>query len=158
MVRAVDVSYKLLQLASERGLQLSNLQLQKLLYIAHGYLLAWKNKPMFDDDISAWKYGPVIHGVYEQFREYGASKIPVGEIESGIDDAEVLQALEGTLNLYGDRDAMDLVNLTHQPNTPWYQIYEVQDGKRDQFARIPNDMIKDHYRKVISSPDSVAGL
>ncbi|WP_051219059.1 Panacea domain-containing protein [Oceanobacter kriegii] len=158
MYRAVDVAYKMLELAQQRQLALSNLQLQKLLYIAHGYLLAWKNKPMFKDDISAWKYGPVILGVYNQFREFGAEKIPVGAVEAGVDDHDVIEALEGTLKLYGDRDPMDLVNLTHQPNTPWYCVYEEEDGKRDLFARIPNDMIKDHYRKVISCPDNVSGL
>lgn len=41
---AVAIAYRMLQVANEKNLQLSNLQLQKLVYIAYGYLLGWKEK------------------------------------------------------------------------------------------------------------------
>lgn len=158
MYRAVDVAYKMLQLADEQGKSLSNLQLQKLLYIAHGYLLAWKNKPLFMDEVSAWKYGPVIHSVYNQFKEYGAAKIPVGPVESGVENDDVIQTLEGTLKLYGDWEAMDLVSITHQPKTPWHEVWEIGGGNQQLFSEIPENLIKDHYRRVISDPKAVQGL
>jgi uncharacterized phage-associated protein len=158
MYRAVDVAYKMLEIAKGSGIELSNLQLQKLLYIAHGYLLAWKNKPMFSDEISAWKYGPVIHSVYNEFKSYGAEKIPVGPVESGVTDDDVIQTLSGILKLYGDRDAMALVTLTHQPKTPWHKVWEIDGGRQQLFAQIPDELIKDHYRRVITDPKAVAGL
>lgn len=161
MYRAVDVAYKMLQDAKVKRLELSNLQLQKLLYIAHGYLLAWKNKPLFNDEISAWKYGPVIHSVYTQFKDHGSRKIPVDaidEIETGVNDEDIKAALDGVLTLYGDRNAMELVNITHQKNTPWDKIWNAEGGSKQLFAEIPNDLIKDHYRKVIENPSAVSGL
>lgn len=35
-------------------------RLHKLLYYVQGYHLAWRGCPAFDDDIEAWKKGPVV--------------------------------------------------------------------------------------------------
>lgn len=161
MHSAVDVAYRMLQLAKEKDILLSNLQLQKLVYIAHGYLLAWKEKPLFDDEVSAWKYGPVIHEVYNQFKNYGADKINVENVELvavGFHDDDIDETLNGVLDLYGKHDAVTLVNLTHAEKTPWDKIWNKENGKRQLFTEIPTQLIKNHYRQVISDPAQVSGL
>ena len=55
--------------------QLSNLKIQKLLYYAQGCSLASLNDPLFDDELVAWKLGPVVEAVYEKFQNYGRSGI-----------------------------------------------------------------------------------
>ncbi|EGQ8476337.1 DUF4065 domain-containing protein [Vibrio cholerae] len=162
MHNALDVAYKILQLAKEKGITLSNLQLQKLVYIAHGYMLGWKSKPLVSDDIQAWKYGPVIHSIYGQFKEYGSNKIPVDGIENVSISEEFTEdeitCMKGILDLYAHRTAESLITITHQENTPWDEIWNKQNGKSLLFARIPNQVIQDHYRKVVTAPSSVSGL
>lgn len=161
MPSAVDVAYRMLQLAKTKELQLSNLQLQKLVYIAHGYLLAWKEKPLFAEEVSAWKYGPVIHEVYNQFKDYGADKINIDNIDLvavGFQDDDIDETINGVLDLYGKHDAVTLVNLTHAEKTPWDKIWNQQQGNQQLFAEIPTELIKNHYRKVISDPAQVSGL
>ena len=55
---ARSIASYLLNRAADRGLDA--LQVMKLTYIAHGFALASLNKVLIDDDVEAWKYGPVI--------------------------------------------------------------------------------------------------
>jgi uncharacterized phage-associated protein len=151
----------MLQLAKGKGVELSNLQLQKLVYIAHGYLLGWKGRPLVKDPIQAWRYGPVIEEVYHHFKESGRNKVPTDGIDAlefdPIFDPDEEKCLSGVLELYGRDTPESLISITHQDDTPWDKIWNTI-GKRQLFAEIPNDLIKDHYREVISSPKSVNGL
>lgn len=162
MYSAIDVAYKLLQLAKEKDLQLSNLQLQKLVYIAHGYMLGWKSTPLVNDEIQAWKYGPVIHSIYNQFKENGANKVPTEGIDNVTIDADFtadeIICLNGVLDLYANRTPESLITTTHQENTPWDEVWNKSGGKSSYFAKIPNELIKNHYRKVVTDPSSVSGL
>ncbi|EJL6289777.1 hypothetical protein NMR41_003522 [Vibrio cholerae] len=66
--------------------------------------------------------------------------------------------MKGILDLYAHRTAESLITITHQENTPWDEIWNKQNGKSLLFARIPNQVIQDHYRKVVTAPSSVSGL
>jgi uncharacterized phage-associated protein len=79
MKSAIDVANFLLFLKRHdpRGLELSNLKLQKLLYYSQGYNLALTSKPIFEEPIEAWKYGPVVKGIYHQFKVFGDLDIQV---------------------------------------------------------------------------------
>lgn len=159
---SVDVAYRLLQIAKEKDIQLSNLQLQKLIYIAHGYLLGWVGEPLIRDDVQAWKYGPVLPEVYKNFKDNGRSKVSTDGIENinfGSDFTENEETcLKGVLNLYGEDPAESLINITHQKNTPWDEIWNKKGGKDKLFAVIPDELIKNHYRKVVANPEGVDGL
>ena len=162
MYKATEVAWRMLKVAKGHEIQLSNLQLQKLVYIAHGYFLGWKNRPLVSEAVVAWKYGPVLDQVYHEFKSYQDRKIPNDKIEDiateldADDDANMV--IEGVLLLYGKIDAISLVNLTHQPETPWDEVWNVKGGSNKLSAEIPNDLIKNHFRKVINSPKSVKGL
>jgi uncharacterized phage-associated protein len=39
-----------------------------MLYYAQGWHLAFFDFPLFEDNIYAWKYGPVIHSVYHNYK------------------------------------------------------------------------------------------
>jgi uncharacterized phage-associated protein len=43
---------------------LTHLKIQKMLYFAQGWHLAYFDVPLFEDPIEAWKYGPVVRPVY----------------------------------------------------------------------------------------------
>lgn len=48
--------------------EINNLQLQKLLYYTQAAFLIKVNRPAFNDDIVAWKYGPVVEKVYQEYK------------------------------------------------------------------------------------------
>ena len=43
----------------------TNLKLQKLLYYAQGWYLAFFDEPLFDERIEAWLHGPVVPPIYQ---------------------------------------------------------------------------------------------
>lgn len=45
------------------------MKLQKLLYYVQGFHIAVFNRPLFNEDIEAWMYGPVVPAVYEYYQE-----------------------------------------------------------------------------------------
>ena len=45
------------------GELMTNMKLQKMLYYQQGFHLAYFDTPLFDDEIEAWMYGPVVKSV-----------------------------------------------------------------------------------------------
>lgn len=66
MYRAIDTAYYLLKVAGDKQLEITNLKLQKLIYIANGYMLAIHDAPLINEAPQAWKYGPVIHSICQR--------------------------------------------------------------------------------------------
>src|SRR5947209_3400405 len=64
-----------LDLAEAEAKSLTPMKLQKLVYYAHGWHLALTGRPLLDEEIQAWSFGPVIRSLYNEFREFGAEPI-----------------------------------------------------------------------------------
>lgn len=52
------------------------LKLQKLLYFGQAWLLAWTGEPLFRDTVHAWRHGPTVPAVWEEYRGHGSDPIP----------------------------------------------------------------------------------
>ncbi|WP_339780808.1 Panacea domain-containing protein [uncultured Thalassospira sp.] len=144
--------------ANSCGKQLTQMQLQKLVYIAHGWNLAINGSPLTEDTPQAWDYGPVYRDLWLALRSFGKSavneKIKIGQVGAGIfspnaDDeirANLLPAekriVDKVFDLYSDFHAYQLSAMTHKQGTPWYQIYEVEGKKK---GNIDAERIKQHF-------------
>jgi len=108
----------------ERGDTISNLKLQKLLYYLQGYWLVIFNKPLFEEDIEAWMYGPVVPSVYEYFKGYGSRAImpdDVSETEELSFDEDEGDLFVNVLEEYGQFSAVKLMEMTHS-ELPWKSV------------------------------------
>lgn len=128
------------------GWKLSNLQLQKILYIAH-MVYAGRNegsKLIDDDDFEAWSYGPVLPTVYRYVSSFGAR--PVGNIFRRVDDpgeGEETKIIQDAVRSLGGLPPFRLVSFTHRPGGAWDKNYfHGQMG-----IRIPHRDICDEYRE-----------
>ncbi|MDR1041446.1 MAG: DUF4065 domain-containing protein [Deltaproteobacteria bacterium] len=54
---------------------LTHLKIQKLLYYAQGWHMVYCDLPLFEDNIHAWKYGPVVETVYQLLKHRGKDEI-----------------------------------------------------------------------------------
>lgn len=124
---AVDIANEIIRVAHETGKSISNMKLQKLLYLAQGIHLAFKNDtPLFEDQIEAWKYGPVVPSVYHKFKIYFSGDIPANHPFAGDSitlDADQLKIIRRVVDLYGGLTAISLSNFTHLPDGPWFPVY-----------------------------------
>jgi len=133
----------------EEGKPLSNMQLQKLVYIANGFCLALLNKPLYYEETYAWTYGPLIKPLYSSLMSYGSSQvtspIPTNIYEDKIDSNEE-KIIDYVWSKYGDMTAYKLSDLTHQAGTPWEITW-----KNNDYGVIDNDLIAAYYKDLIES-------
>ena len=143
---------------------MTHMQLQKLIYIAHGWSLGSGHGALIDEQFEAWTFGPVVRKLYDSLRKYGANPIPRlidwgddtplngdGLSEPAHDQVDdfVRELLDWTLTAYGSHDAFKLSALTHERGTPWEQVYA--KGKNRPIA---NDSIKQYFGKLLrEEPD-----
>lgn len=125
------------------------MQLLKLVYIAHGYMLGRHGVPLISEPVEAWQYGPVVRSVYQSVRDFRSSPVlhvpfapPImfNPNEQGV--------IKDVARIYGRADGVTLSAATHQPGTPWSVTWNNQ-GKN---AVISNDMIEGFYRWLLSQP------
>ena len=119
MASVYDVASFFIEYAGEES-DVTNLKLQKLIYYAQGVHLARTGHTLFDEDILAWDYGPVVKEVYDKYKDNGANVIPA----CGIDLDDVLEEKEAETLIDVNREigkysAHYLVNKTHRNGTPW---------------------------------------
>lgn len=118
MTTAMDVArYFQAAIGSDAENDLTNLKLQKLCAYAQGLCLGLYDAPMFQEDMEAWKHGPVIPEVYEAYRQYGATPIASDGLSEEyarqpFTDAEKF-ILEAVKEWYGAYSASALRNRSH---------------------------------------------
>ena len=145
MYSAESVANAFLDLAKREGKSLTNMQLQKLVYLAHGYCLAQLNKPLFHNNIHAFQWGPVIPPLYKQIRHYGADPITgyIPTDEAPISpESEEMEIIREVWQYYGGFSGLELSDLTHRKGSPWSETW-----KNNPFGVISDDLIAKHYRK-----------
>lgn len=106
------------------GKAFSNLQIQKLLYLAQMFQLGQNDKPMFDEDFEAWKLGPVIPSVYQTAKIYGSR--PVGKLFTDRTfpaDSSERAMLEKVVRELPDKSPWKLVSITHWDKGAWAKNY-----------------------------------
>ncbi|HEN9508482.1 Panacea domain-containing protein [Acinetobacter baumannii] len=127
------------------------MQLLKLVYIAHGWMLGICNTPLIKEQVQAWKYGPVIPDLYQSVKKYGSNPIfdeKVGSFwESQTSDftADENAIIQYVVDSYGSIDGITLSQITHAPDTPWSATFN-HSGWGDV---IPTDLIANHYRLLL---------
>lgn len=119
--KVLDIANKLLKKADNSGNEelMSNMKLQKMLYYQQGFHLAYFGKPLFDEDIEAWMYGPVVPSVYEYYKTNGSKGI---EADKEREEMQLSKNEEALFNevyrVYGIYSATGLMNMTHN-EMPW---------------------------------------
>jgi uncharacterized phage-associated protein len=144
------IANKILDIRSENGGTLSIMQLIKLVYIADGWSLALRDKPLCRESAQAWQYGPVFRSVYNSFSGIGSRPVTGRAMVTGTeipisaefsDDEEKL--IRMVVSAYGKLSAFTLSNLTHQPNTPWSLARE-----RGLYSDLNDQEIIDHFNML----------
>lgn len=107
-------------------IKITNLSLNKLVYLAQVEALkADSSKPLFDDVIEAWAYGPVEPAVYHVFKDYRRATIPsyVVDLRGIAASSDEMGIIDATAGKYGFLTAFDLVDLTHREGGAWCNKY-----------------------------------
>lgn len=148
MYSSFDIARKILQLAKSEGLNVDTMKLLKLVYITHGWHLGFTNKPLINDEIQAWKYGPVIPVLYDVIKRFGAGNVDGELIDLYADkelDPETSEFVENIWHVYKEMSGLELSARTHKDGSAWAKTYE--EGILNMV--IDDEEIKQHYKSMI---------
>lgn len=125
------------------GWTLSNLQIQKLLYLAQMFHMGEnEGEPIFHDDFEAWKLGPVLPLVYQQAKIYGSKPVKSFFTKRRLPEGTARDILARTLAELPNHSPWKLVSITHWDGGAWAKHFE--DG--DRGITIPKGDILAEYR------------
>lgn len=131
MYTAREVSYRIIAESHAKEHLVSNLKLQKLLYLVQAYFLVELGYPCFREEIEAWDFGPVVPCVYHEFKQFGSASIYLPQdvreawTSSGNEEyvaASVCKEIEALVTVVGEYAPYSSTELTRLTlsQTPWY--------------------------------------
>ena len=101
-----QIANYLIRLSNKQNNRMSIMRVLKLAYMAHGWSLAIIDKPLINEYVQAWRYGPVIPSIYYSFRPQGIYDLKPTQFihESEIDDdtKELIPAVYDLYSHLGD--------------------------------------------------------
>lgn len=129
-----DVAEYVITYSEVKDYGISNLKLQKILYLIQAYSLIHTKKPCFSEDIEAWDFGPVIPEVYRKYKQFGSTDIQIRfrkleEVQKGF-EREDRKRIEEVVDRFADFSATDLTILT-QNQAPWNEAF----GRKEKVIR-----------------------
>ncbi len=155
---AREIANFFLDHADSRGVPMTIMSLLKLIYFAHGWHLARCGQPLVKSRFEAWQHGPVVRSVYECFQ--GAGDRPIQDRATRFDpltatslpadyelDAEERAFLRQIFDAYAHLHAFRLSDLTHEPGSPWDQLWNEAGGSTSPGMRITDESIRDHFMR-----------
>ena len=158
--KAVEIANEFLKMPNGLG-RLTQMQLQKLAYIANGFNLVINHRDLVSDTFEAWDYGPVSPDLRDHTEHFGRN--PIKKLITPNDKgflkffnipeksepyvAELTQderaLVKAVFNRYGHLSGVDLSKLTHQPGTPWHRAYN-----RGRNSPIVREEVIAHYNEI----------
>ena len=151
---SVAVANRFIAIARGNGVPICSLtKLIKLVYIAHGYYLALRDRNLIRDEVQAWQYGPVIPRVHQAFKRFPALPEPLEEKPTNSEelDADSLGIIESVYNNYGRFNYHKLLQITHKQDTPWYIVHQREGNKG---GVIETGLIQEYYYNLLENSGS----
>lgn len=121
---ALRISEYILYRCTQIEKSISNLKLQKILYLLYGEYYKETKQKLFEDSFVAWKLGPVILDVYFFYYDNAAKPIIVDKTD-GIDDVNI-DFINYTIDKYCLFSTWDLIALSQ--NKAWKKAYKNGEG------------------------------
>lgn len=146
--------------AKDEGGYVDHLKLQKLVYLAHGWTLAILGRPLLNESVEAWRYGPVIRSLYRQLKRHG--NLPILDLIDDranrfrwpappvIDDPELVEILDRVWETNGPFTGVQLMNESHEPGKPWSVAFEA--GRET----IEDEDLKRYFTEKAASGDGAS--
>lgn len=126
-------AYYLINKFNENGKEVTNLQIQKLMYFFEAYYMnVYDTDRLYECNFSAWAFGPVAIPLYKEFKKFGNTNIILTEenrkCAEKISDKKK-NLLDNIYEVFKDISAMTLVSFTHMDGSPWKTVWDRNGGK-----------------------------
>ena len=138
---------------------ITQMKVHKLVYFAHGWHLALTEKPLIDETLQAWAYGPVVPSLYHEFKHFRNQDITELALDLeptegfkfrvfvsavSTDDQYTCDLLDRVIKVYGKFTALELSAMTHEPSSPWSRAREKNPGVK--YVGITNESLRKDFK------------
>jgi len=149
-----DVANEFIRLAAADNRAFDQIQLQKLIYIAHGWCLAISGEPLTGDRPEAWDFGPAYRRLADALSPCGLDPVTAPIADKSVEEERTLvrdytnvdvlelDVITRIYHEYGGFTGSQLSNLTRRGSTPWHQVYADGSGR---FREIPHKLIREQF-------------
>lgn len=140
------IANQFLSVGDRDSIPIDPMKIQKLVYLAHGWSLAFYDAPLVLQSIEAWRYGPVIPLLYREFQTFRANPIVGRSQVYGTVDAHVQVHLENVWQTYKNLSPIQLSMITHEPGGAWDLTTKKFSGTWGS-PIIPNELIAEEFKQ-----------
>lgn len=121
--------------AKNQGLEITPMDLLKLVYVGYGWCLSLLGAKLFNEPIEAWGFGPVIPSIYHEFKDFGPK--PINRLSINViydeydnvpditipvvEDTDFIQVLEKVWETYKNKTPFQFSSITHEKNITWHE-------------------------------------
>jgi len=152
----INLAKYFVSLSNETGSLISNLKLQKLMFYAQAWHLAFFEEKLINDEFQAWVHGPVLPDSWRTYRDFGWKPIIKDDLNqdfidnfcTNIVEPEQCELLNDVVEEYFGLTAFQLEKLTHSED-PW--IIARGDLAPDEPSEnvISDDSMIDYYQQFV---------
>lgn len=136
---------EIVALHNHSGVEISNLKLQKVLYLILEKGIKEEDTVLFDAKLEAWTYGPVFPEIYTEFMRFGGGNIPLAFVDAKLIDTDVTelpipQYAEQEIKRTLMENVWMLVAETHKEGGVWYNATD--KGQNPNYQPITAECIR----------------
>ena len=143
---ARSVANQLLARALDDGHQLTPMQVQKLVFLSHAWMLGLYGEPLIKQPVVAWQFGTVVVDVYESLRRHCREEIRRHISFDESDEPEYAPNQSDLLGqvwrIYGELSGPQLSQMTHAQGTSWRVTYD----RMGKHAIVTDNLIEDYFK------------
>lgn len=144
----IQDSYYLINLFHEDGKKVTQLHVQKLMFLFEAYYMnATGEDELYECGYKAWNFGPVAPRLYKKYKSYGKDDIQLTEEEkelgNNISDKKK-KLMKQLYETFKEFQAMDLVSFTHAKGSPWREVWE-----NNPYGDISKESMKDWFSQYV---------
>lgn len=146
MIKSLTPIKVLKTLGSIVGWNLTNLQIQKILYLINLFYLGRTGKRLINEDFEAWDYGPVLPSLYREISFFGSDPVldifkHIKPLQKNEDRYDIIKELGEKLS---KMTAGQLVSITHNRQGAWAMHYDPISKNN----KISQDSILKEYKNL----------
>lgn len=136
--------------------EVTPLALQKILYYAQGFYMAFFDTPLFENDCQAWVLGPVYTNIYYKYKDNKRNPIVEDnnyEFDKYLDKSKT-EFLNRIIEYFGLYSGTALVRMTHSEQ-PWLIARKGYNEEDKVDVIIDKEIIKDYFVNVKKSKNMI---
>lgn len=128
---------------SEDGGTPGFVRIHKLVYFAHGFYLAFYDKPLIEEQLEAWQWGPIFPSLY--YALFGHNIPEVMASLTGVKDPQQRAFLESLASGLRSVRTSQLSATAHMPGSPWNEAVTKATESTDTSV----DFLRYHLPRIV---------